>query len=161
MGINLLREGLDLPEVSLVVVLDADREGFLRSDTSLIQTFGRASRNVKGRVILYAKELTGSIKRAVRESGRRRDFQINYNKVHRIVPSSINKTIKDFYDDDYWVRKSVEEIPATFDTRENLMEEINKTTAAMRNKADQLEFKEAALLRDRLNGLKSLLVEMF
>ena len=96
-GINLLREGLDLPEVSLVVILDADREGFLRSDTSLIQTFGRASRNIDGRVILYMQEMTDSLRKAINESSRRRRYQVQYNRKHDITPAPITKKIKDFY----------------------------------------------------------------
>jgi excinuclease ABC subunit B len=95
-GINLLREGLDLPEVSLVAILNADSEGFLRSETSLIQTMGRAARNVNGRIILYADEITGSIDRAIKECNRRREIQLAYNKKHRIKPMTITKEIRDF-----------------------------------------------------------------
>ena len=95
-GVNLLREGLDLPEVTLVAILDADREGFLRNDTSLIQTMGRASRNVRGRVILYADKLTDSLKRAINESQRRRIKQLTYNKKHGITPTTIHKKNEDF-----------------------------------------------------------------
>jgi excinuclease ABC subunit B len=94
-GVNLLREGLDLPEVELIGILDADKEGFLRSETSLIQTIGRAARNAKGRVILYADNLTGSMDRAIKETNRRRDIQIEYNKKHGITPKTIQKNIKD------------------------------------------------------------------
>jgi excinuclease ABC subunit B len=97
-GVNLLREGLDLPEVTLVAIMDADREGFLRSETSLMQTMGRAARNVTGKVILYADNLTGSIKRAVREVERRRKLQLEYNKKHGITPQTIKKEIEDFLD---------------------------------------------------------------
>jgi len=95
-GINLLREGLDLPEVSLVAILDADREGFLRTETSLIQTMGRAARNVGGRVILYADKMTGSLERAISECARRRKIQIAYNKMHNITPRTIERSIKEF-----------------------------------------------------------------
>jgi len=95
-GINLLREGLDLPEVSLVAILDADREGFLRTETSLIQTMGRAARNVGGRVILYADKRTGSLERAISECERRRKIQIAYNKKHNITPRTIERSIKEF-----------------------------------------------------------------
>ncbi|MCX6797734.1 MAG: helicase-related protein, partial [Candidatus Falkowbacteria bacterium] len=97
-GVNLLREGLDLPEVTLVAILDADREGFLRSQTSLMQTMGRAARNVKGKIILYADNITGSIKRAVKEVDRRRIKQLEYNKKHNITPTTIEKKIEDFLD---------------------------------------------------------------
>lgn len=160
-GINLLREGLDLPEVSLVAILDADREGFLRSETSLIQTFGRASRNLDGRVLLYLQEMTGSIKRAVNESNRRRRHQVQYNRKHGITPTPISKKIKDFYDDDYWIKKSEEEIEAGFKSRESIEKEIAKLTGKMKEKASALDFKGAAVLRDRVKELKNLLLEMF
>src|SRR5271167_3788746 len=98
-GVNLLREGLDLPEVSLVAILDADKEGFLRSEVSLIQTIGRAARNVDGEVLMYADNITGSIERAVRETERRRKIQLEYNKVHGITPKTIIKKISDILPD--------------------------------------------------------------
>ena len=97
-GVNLLREGLDLPEVTFVAILDADREGFLRSETSLIQTMGRAARNVSGKVILYADNMTGSIKRAVGEVERRRVKQLAYNKKHGIIAETVRKDIEEFFD---------------------------------------------------------------
>jgi excinuclease ABC subunit B len=160
-GINLLREGLDLPEVSLVVILDADREGFLRSDMSLIQTFGRASRNIKGRVILYHREITGSLRRAISESNRRRRYQVQYNRKHNITPTPITKKIKDFYDDDYWIKKSEEEIAVNFKSRESLEKEIEKLTQKMKEKAENLDFRGAAMLRDRIKELKNLMLEMY
>jgi excinuclease ABC subunit B len=160
-GINLLREGLDLPEVSLVIILDADREGFLRSETSLIQTFGRASRNINGRVICYMKEMTDSLRKALNESQRRRKYQAEYNKKHNITPTAITKQIKDFYDDDYWIKKSEEEIAANFNSPENLEREIDKLTKKMKEKAANLDFKGAAVLRDRVKELKNSLVEMY
>ncbi len=160
-GINLLREGLDLPEVSLVVILDADREGFLRSETALIQTFGRASRNINGRVILYLKEMTRSVRRAVKESNRRRKYQVFYNKKHGITPTPITKMIKDFYDDDYWIKKSEEDIKSNFKSQESLLKEIDKLGGKMKEKAAGLDFKGAALLRDRIKELKNLMLEMY
>ncbi|MCK4834999.1 MAG: excinuclease ABC subunit UvrB [Candidatus Aminicenantes bacterium] len=160
-GINLLREGLDLPEVSLVVLLDADREGYLRSETSLIQTFGRAARNVNGRVILYIKKMTGSLKKAIDESKRRRQYQINYNQKHQITPRSITKKIKDFYDDDYWIQKSQEDIDVDFKSKENLIKEIEELTKAMKKKAENLDFKTATKLRDRIKYLKNIMLELY
>lgn len=160
-GINLLREGLDLPEVSLVIVLDADKEGFLRSETALIQTFGRASRNINGKVILYLDDMVRSVKNAIAESQRRRNYQIAYNEEHHITPVSVRSPIKDFSDDDYWLKKSAEPLPEDFKNREALEKEIEKLTAAMKKKAGQLDFKPAAVLRDRIKVLKNLLIEMF
>lgn len=160
-GINLLREGLDLPEVSLVIILDADRQGFLRSETSLIQTFGRAARNIKGRVILYMQEMTASIQHAVDESNRRRAYQVRYNKENSIIPMSIHKKIKDFYDDDYWIKKSEEDIETHFKTQESLEKEIDRLTRRMKDMADNLEFKAAAMLRERIKTLKNLMLELY
>lgn len=160
-GINLLREGLDLPEVALVIILDADREGFLRSGTSLIQTFGRASRNIDGRVILYAKKITDSLHHAISESNRRRRYQVHFNRKNNITPSPITKTVKDFYDDDFWIKKSEENLVENFPNRESLEKEIEKQTAKMKEKAAALDFKEAAILRDQVKKLKNLLLEMF
>ncbi len=159
-GINLLREGLDLPEVSLVVILDADKEGFLRSETALIQTFGRAARNLDGRVILYVAGMVESVRKAIAESERRRQYQLAYNAEHGIEPASVLSPIKDFQDDDYWLKKSEEPLP-DFKTREALEKEIAKLDAAMKQKADRLDFKAAAALRDRIKALKNLLIEMF
>ena len=160
-GINLLREGLDLPEVALVVILDADKEGFLRSETALIQTFGRAARNLDGKVILYVDGMVESVRKAIAESERRRETQLAYNAEHGIEPASVLSPIKDFQDDDYWLKKSEEDIPLDFKTREALEKEIAKLSAAMKQKADRLDFKAAAVLRDRVKALKNLLVEMF
>ncbi|HUU05825.1 MAG TPA: excinuclease ABC subunit UvrB [Patescibacteria group bacterium] len=160
-GINLLREGLDLPEVSLVIVLDADKEGFLRSATSLIQTFGRASRHIDGKVILYGDATVRSVKNAIAESLRRRNYQIEYNEKHHITPASVQSPIKDFHDDDYWLKKSEETLPSDFKNREALEKEIDKLTAAMKKMAASLDFKNAAQLRDRIKALKNLLIEMF
>jgi excinuclease ABC subunit B len=160
-GINLLREGLDLPEVSLVIILDADREGFLRTETSLIQTFGRAARHQDGRVILYHREYNKSLKNAINESQRRRDHQVKYNRDHRIRPVSIQKGIKDFYDDDYWIRKSDEVMDDRFTSRESVIREIEKLTVLMKKKAENLDFKEAARIKKMVIQLKNLQLEMF
>lgn len=160
-GINLLREGLDLPEVSLVIILDADREGFLRSTTSLIQTFGRAARNVKGRVLLYVRDLNNSLEKAIGESRRRRQFQMEYNRKQGIKPRSISKGIKDFHDDDYWIQKSEEKIDVQFKNRESLVKEIDNLNSLMKQKAAELDFKVAAVLRDRIKYLKNVLIELY
>jgi len=154
-GINLLREGLDLPEVSLVAILDADKEGFLRSTRSLIQTFGRAARNVEGRVILYADRETDSMKRAISETERRRKKQAEYNKKHGITPETIKKKISDvihsIYEMDYpTVGIEEEAVPP---------EDIPKTVERLRREmiaaAKKLEFERAAELRDRINALEA------
>lgn len=150
-GINLLREGLDLPEVSLVAILDADKEGFLRSERSLIQTIGRASRNVDGRVIMYADTITGSIKRAVDETNRRRLIQKEYNRQHNITPRSIIKSIRKDIVPKY------EEIGAyLFDdmSQEEILDLMIDLEARMQKAAKQLEFEDAASLRDRIRELK-------
>ena len=157
-GINLLREGLDLPEVALVAILDADKEGFLRSERSLIQTIGRASRNVHGRVVLYADNITGSIKRAVDETNRRRSIQKEYNRQHHITPRSISKAIRA----DIVPGKKTgigaelfEDMPA-----EEILNIIIDLEAKMQRAAKQLEFEEAAALRDRIKELRSKLEDM-
>lgn len=160
-GINLLREGLDLPEVSLVVVLDADREGFLRSERSLIQIFGRAARNLNGRVLAYIHEMTDSLARAIGESERRRQLQEDYNRAMGIVPQSIAKKVKDFYDDDYWIQKSDEALDVEYKDKKDLQKEIDKLTKGMKKKSDSLDFKGAAVLRDRIKELKNLMLELF
>jgi len=155
-GVNLLREGLDLPEVTLVAILDADKEGFLRSETALIQTMGRAARNVRGEVILYADHQTGSIKRAVYETDRRREKQIAYNKKHNITPETIKKEIKDITK--IWGIKDekVKEILAIeLKASPKKVEKIIKEKEQqMRKAAKQLEFELAAVLRDEIRILK-------
>jgi len=151
-GINLLREGLDIPEVSLVAILDADKEGFLRSETSLVQTIGRAARNADSRVILYADNMTGSMQRAIDETDRRREIQVAYNLEHGIVP----KTIK----------KDIHEIIKTYETadtasakvssdEESVEDTIKKLTAMMKDASDNLDFEMAAVYRDEIIKLKS------
>ncbi len=153
-GINLLREGLDIPEVSLVCILDADKEGFLRSDTSLIQTIGRAARNSNGKVILYADEVTGSMERAITETERRRKIQINYNEEHGITPKTIIKDVHDILE--ITSKENTEKL--TKDTKKLSIKEkealIDKLTKEMRQAAKLLEFEHAAFLRDQLELLK-------
>jgi excinuclease ABC subunit B len=159
-GINLLREGLDLPEVSLVAILDADKEGFLRSDTSLIQTIGRAARNVSGKVVMYADNLTGSMERAISETDRRRRRQVAHNEAHGIQPETIRKAIRDVIQADRIAERAApgltpdalaETLPA-----QELMAHIQELEAEMRSRSKALEFEEAALLRDEINRLKRL-----
>ena len=149
-GINLLREGLDIPEVSLVAILDADKEGFLRSERSLIQTIGRAARNTDGRVIMYADELTESMEKAISETNRRRKIQMEYNEKHGITPQTIKKSIRDT------IKASiVEEAQEEYQLDENTtMEElINKLTDEMLQCAAAMEFEKAAELRDKIKEL--------
>jgi excinuclease ABC subunit B len=158
-GINLLREGLDLPEVSLVAILDADKEGFLRSAGALIQTVGRAARNVRGRALLYADRMTDSMRKAIDETERRRGVQEAYNVEHGITPASIVKNIDDVlssvYERDYvTVPKAVDERDA-FQTQAELDAFIAKLEREMREAAARLEFERAASLRDRLRRLRN------
>jgi len=155
-GVNLLREGLDLPEVSLVAILDADKEGFLRSQTSLIQTMGRAARNVSGRVILYADETTGSMKRAIDESNRRRKIQEKYNKRHHITPKSIKKSIKSIVDWEKNAEKPVSEFKEIMNF-EDIPKYIKIKEKEMKALAKELRFEEATLIRDEINELKKIL----
>jgi excinuclease ABC subunit B len=157
-GINLLREGLDLPEVSLVAILDADKEGFLRSERSLIQTCGRAARNINGTVIFYADEITNSMTRAMGESSRRRTIQLEYNEIHHITPASIQKKIEDIlgstYEADYVTVPAVAEEEGLYLTGEGLGEMIRDLTEKMKDAAAKLEFEDAALLRDKIKSLE-------
>lgn len=156
-GINLLREGLDLPEVTLVAILDADKEGFLRSHTSLIQTIGRAARNVSGKVIMYADEITESMKKAIDETNRRRMVQIKFNEEHGIKPESIRKAVKVLIDIPY---KNTEEIEEFVKESESLINKddleylITQLEEEMHLKAETLEFEEAAKIRDKIFELK-------
>jgi excinuclease ABC subunit B len=158
-GINLLREGLDIPECALVAILDADKEGFLRSETSLIQTIGRAARNVDGRVILYADTITGSIERAMAETSRRRDKQRQFNAENSITPESIKKNIADIlasvYEADHVrVDAGLAEDGAPL-VGQNLKQVLDDLDARMRDAAANLEFEEAARLRDEIKRLKA------
>jgi excinuclease ABC subunit B len=157
-GINLLREGLDLPEVSLVAILDADKEGFLRSERSLIQTCGRASRNIHGTVVFYADKITGSMERAMKESARRREIQLEYNKMNHITPVSIQKNIDNIlaspYEADYVTVPVVSEEEELYMTPELLDKMIEDLKSKMIDAASKLEFEEAALFRDRITALE-------
>ena len=159
-GINLLREGLDLPEVSLVAILDADKEGFLRSETSLVQTIGRAARNVDGHVIMYADVMTDSMKAAIEETERRRTIQEKYNKEHNIKPRSIKKAVRDLISISKNVEKEAEpeKDPESMNCKE-LESEIAKTQKQMKKAAAELDFEKAAELRDRMIMLKKHLQE--
>jgi len=165
-GINLLREGLDLPEVSLVAILDADKEGFLRSDVTLIQTMGRAARHVEGRVIMYADKVTGSMKRALDEVGRRRKYQLAYNKKHKIIPRTIEKPIREKLID----RTEKERAPWVFGSKEPVYESlphleidamtpmekkrlVKNLTKEMRLAAQDLNFELAAEIRDKIKEI--------
>jgi excinuclease ABC subunit B len=159
-GINLLREGLDLPEVSLVAILDADKEGFLRSGGSLIQTMGRAARNVEGMAILYADKVTDSMKLAIGETTRRRSLQEAFNREHGITPASIRKNIGELlssvYEHDYASIPEVEEEPADrYRSLEEITAEVRALEKQMREAAKALEFEKAAELRDRARGLRA------
>jgi len=157
-GINLLREGLDLPEVSLVAILDADKEGFLRSSGSLIQTSGRAARNVNGRVIMYAETMTESMKSAIAETERRRTLQAAYNEEHGITPESVVRAIEDVmssvYERDY-VTPPAREAAQTFRTQAELDAEIVRLEHEMKSAAANLDFERAATIRDTLKSLRT------
>jgi excinuclease ABC subunit B len=160
-GINLLREGLDLPEVSLVAILDADKEGFLRSETSLIQTIGRAARNIEGRVIMYAADITGSMHRAISETNRRREIQREYNRVNNITPAGIQKAVRDVIE-----TRKVAETKAYYNVGSNvdqntpidqIMLVIADMEREMKRAAKDLNFEHAATLRDELSRLKKMI----
>jgi excinuclease ABC subunit B len=156
-GINLLREGLDLPEVSLVAILDADKEGFLRSERSLIQTMGRAARHINGTAILYADKVTESIKKAIGETDRRRAKQVTYNERHGITPIGVMKRIKDLIDGVYdadEARVAQEEARYEAMSEKQIAREIKALEKKMLEHARNLEFEEAAAARDRLAELK-------
>ena len=162
-GINLLREGLDIPEVSLVAILDADKEGFLRSERSLIQTIGRAARNVRGKAILYADRVTDSMRRAMGETERRRTKQVAFNKLHGIEPKGVQKRIKDIIDGVYDVKEKrqemqVEEERARYEDmgEKDLATEIKRLEKQMNAEAKNLEFEKAASTRDRLTKVKEM-----
>lgn len=159
-GVNLLREGLDLPEVSLVAILDADKEGFLRSERSLIQTSGRAARNVNGEVILYADNITGSMKRALEETDRRRRIQKKYNEEMDITPETVKSSIKDIlssiYESDYWTVSVAEETPQYGHDEET----VKRLEMEMKDAAQKLDFELAAQIRDKIKEIRKKLIEV-
>ena len=162
-GINLLREGLDIPEVELVSIFDADKEGFLRSDRSLIQTIGRAARNIDGRCILYGDNITGSMQRAMDETSRRREIQMQYNKENNIKPVSIKKDIRQALDEDSYIENdaldnlqlvSSSKKKLTKVNSNNVTSIISQLEKEMYNHAKNLEFEQAAKIRDQINELQ-------
>jgi excinuclease ABC subunit B len=163
-GVNLLREGLDIPEVSLVAILDADKEGFLRSERSLIQTSGRAARNAAGQVIMYADRVTDSIGACLRETARRRDRQGRYNLEHGITPETIRKEINNIlssiYESDYVTIQAVAEPEALWKSEDDLSSYIEKLKEEMKQAAGELAFERAAALRDRIKELTKTLLQM-
>ena len=161
-GINLLREGLDIPEVSLVAILDADKEGFLRSETSLIQTIGRAARNACGRVIMYADVMTDSMRKAIEETARRRKIQEEYNELHGIIPKTIKKKVHDVIQATKTVdekpKKGLDKDPESMNVDE-LKKYIKKLDKEMKREASDLNFERAVILRDEIIKLKQMLDE--
>jgi len=154
-GVNLLREGLDLPEVSLVAILDADKEGFLRSETSLVQTIGRSARNVNAEVILYADQMTNSMQRAIDETNRRRELQLAYNREHGITPETIKKAIRLGIEEELEARQIVAHAAGLDDDTKYVTQEyLNQLEAEMLQAAENLEFERAAQLRDRVRELQ-------
>jgi excinuclease ABC subunit B len=163
-GINLLREGLDLPEVSLVAILDADKEGFLRSEKSLIQTFGRAARNVNGQIILYADKMTGAMDQAILETNRRRKIQEEYNKVHRITPQTIKKSVRNIlasiYETDYFTVPTISDVREEYVSIKQIPVMVQKLKKEMKEAASRLEFERAAEIRDRIRRLEEMELKM-
>jgi excinuclease ABC subunit B len=153
-GINLLREGLDLPEVSLVAILDADKEGYLRSEEALIQTMGRAARHVNAHVIMYADAITASMEKAIEETRRRRRIQEVYNKEHDITPQGIKKAIKDITERVQAVAETRTPYMATPIYKEEMVRLIKELEREMKAAAKNLEFEKAAMIRDRIGELR-------
>ena len=163
-GINLLREGLDLPEVSLVAILDADKEGFLRSEKSLVQTFGRAARNVNGQVILYGDKMTTAMDQAILETDRRRRIQEEYNKVHGITPQTVKKAVRNIlasiYEADYFTVPAVSDIEEGYVSLKEIPRMIEKLRNQMKEAASRLEFERAAEIRDKIHELEEMELRM-
>jgi excinuclease ABC subunit B len=163
-GINLLREGLDLPEVSLVAILDADKEGFLRSEKSLIQTFGRAARNVNGQVILYGDKMTTAMDQAILETNRRRRMQEEYNKVHNITPQTVKKSVRNIlasiYEADYFTVPAVSDLKEGYLSPKEIPRMVEKLRKEMKEAAGRLEFEQAAELRDKIHELEETELKM-
>ena len=171
-GINLLREGLDIPEVSLVAILDADKEGFLRSERSLIQTIGRAARNLNGRAILYADNITGSMERAMAESNRRRNTQLAYNKENNIIPKGVEKKVLDVMEGAYASdmkgrtkdhggrRRQPDLADLSFNNAKEADKKIGLLEKEMYEQARNLEFEEAAATRDMIAQLREVLLKL-
>ena len=168
-GINLLREGLDIPEVELVCILDADKEGFLRSDKSLIQTIGRAARNISGRVILYGDTTTQSMKKAIDETERRRNIQILHNNKHNIKPESIKKAIKEALDEDIYISaKKLDKLTLISNVKkkfpkvnsDNVISVIKELEKHMFSHAKDLEFEKAAKIRDQIETIQENFLDM-
>ncbi|MDO9601130.1 MAG: helicase-related protein, partial [Rhodocyclaceae bacterium] len=162
-GINLLREGLDIPEVSLVAILDADKEGFLRSERALIQTIGRAARHINGAAILYGDKITASMQRAIAETERRREKQLRYNTEHGITPVGVKKRIKDIIDGVYDTENLQHELKVAQEaakyeamSEKALAREIKRLEKAMQDHAKNLEFEQAAAARDKLHRVKQM-----
>ena len=167
-GINLLREGLDIPEVSLVAILDADKEGFLRSEVTLIQTVGRAARNIRGKAIMYADKITGSMQKAMAEMSRRRDIQVKFNKDNGITPTTIVKDIKDVMEGARVTKQAKKTKPKYFEKElpfeikntspNEISDSINKLEEQMYVYAKETEYEKAAFCRDQIKNLKWQLV---
>jgi Excinuclease ABC subunit B len=156
-GVNLLREGLDMPEVSLVAVLDADKQGFLRSKTALIQTIGRAARNINGKAILYADKLTPAMIETIEETNRRRKIQEEYNKKHGITPKTVSKEVKDLISlEELGILEMYNQLPDDINSEEDLMKKIEQLEKQMWDYAKNWEFEKAAEIRDQLEKLKKL-----
>ena len=153
-GINLLREGLDLPEVSLVAVLDSDKEGFLRSERSLIQTIGRAARNIRGQVILYADQITNSMKKAIEETERRRKIQSSHNNKHGLKPRSVKKLLRKGLAEIYGFESHSSDKDLKNLSSKKIQKKVKELKKQMRQAANNMDFEQAAKLRDRIKGLE-------